>query len=168
MHIYVKKQNQVAAVALTADNLEAVERWCGGSIKGIKRPIAERAIDIQTRRGEERASIGDFIVKEGEGVFSVFDAKQFEEDYALHESAVVQRAQAEVMREEIEKWQGLAMMFMWRMAGDNPMVLSKESIDTFQAHFLATFPVLQASEVGDGIQFQLVNAQGIEVVSDGN
>ena len=166
MKLYVRKQNQVAAVELTAENLEAVERWCGGSIKGIKRPIAERAIDIQTRRGEERASIGDYIVKDGTGAFSVEDTEQFTSDYVLHDAAGID--QMKLLREEVEKWQGLAMMFMWRMAGDAPMVLSKESIDTVQAHFLATFPVLQASEVGDGIQFQLANAQGIEVVSDGN
>lgn len=152
MKLYVKEQNLVSAVELTAENLEAVERWSEGFVK------PDGVHDI--------AKIGDYIVKDGTGAFSVLDAEQFVADYVLHDAAGID--QMKLLREEVEKWQGLAMMFMWRMAGANPMVLSKESIDAFQAHFVDTLPVLQATESSDGIQFQLVSVSSTKAAPDGN
>ncbi len=66
---YKKKPIVIEAYLLTVDNLEFVERWSGGSIKGISLPRTERVIDIQTLEGEMRANIGDWVIRGIKGEF---------------------------------------------------------------------------------------------------
>ncbi len=70
----------VEAYILTEDNLEVLEKWCGGSIKGILLPRGRRVIDIQTRAGECRACIGDWIIK-GKGEYYPCEPGMFRRDY---------------------------------------------------------------------------------------
>jgi hypothetical protein len=62
--LYVNKPFEVEARELTEDNLEEIELWCGGSIKGTKLPRKDRIIELwdHTLDMENRASIGDFVV----------------------------------------------------------------------------------------------------------
>jgi len=64
-----KKPIVIEAEQLTVDNIERLESWCNGSIKGIKLPIEERIIHIQTLEGEMTANIGDYIIRGVKGEF---------------------------------------------------------------------------------------------------
>lgn len=84
MPFYRKKPVVVEARELTAANLEEVESWCGGSIKGIKLEREQRCIDIQTLEGEMRAEIGCYVIKGVKGEFypcraDIFKATYFED-----------------------------------------------------------------------------------------
>jgi hypothetical protein len=78
---YRKKPVVVEANQLTINNISFLESWCGGSIKGIKLPIEERVIDIQTLEGEMRANMGDYIVKGIKGEFYPCKPDIFEDSY---------------------------------------------------------------------------------------
>ncbi len=69
MRQFRKRPVVIDAEQLSEDNLEVLEQWCRGSIKGIAMPRSKRAIDIQTYEGEMRAEIGDWIIKGVEGEF---------------------------------------------------------------------------------------------------
>lgn len=69
MNKYRKIPVVIEAVQITPDNLESVEAWCRGSIKGTKLPREERCIDIQTLEGEMRADMGDWVIKGVAGEF---------------------------------------------------------------------------------------------------
>ena len=56
------RERVVTAARLKPENLEAVESWCRGSIKGIKLPRNKRCVDIQTDEGEVRVEMGDWVV----------------------------------------------------------------------------------------------------------
>ncbi len=66
---YRKKPVVIEAEKLCTHNISEIEKWCGGSIKGISLPIYERCIDIQTLEGEMRAEMGDWIIKGIKGEF---------------------------------------------------------------------------------------------------
>ena len=76
-----KKPVVIEAFHLTEDNIEALERWCGGSIKGTLLPRLERVIDIQTLEGEMRANIGDWVIKGIKGEFYPCKPDIFKETY---------------------------------------------------------------------------------------
>jgi len=65
----MKKPIVIEAFQLTVENIEDLESWCGGSIKGILLSINQRVIDINTPEGEIRANMGDFIIKGIKGEF---------------------------------------------------------------------------------------------------
>jgi len=66
---FKKKPVVIEAQQLTVFNLEELEQWCKGSIKGLRLPANQRVIDIQTLEGEMRAQIGDWIIKGVKGEF---------------------------------------------------------------------------------------------------
>ena len=76
-----KKPVVIEAHQLTVDNMEFVEAWCRGSIKGIKLPVEDRCIDIQTLEGEMRANIGDYVIKGIQGEFYPCKPDIFEATY---------------------------------------------------------------------------------------
>lgn len=78
---YRKKPVVIEADQLTIHNLSKLEAWCGGSIKGLKLPIEERCIDIQTLEGEMRANMGDWIIKGIAGEFYPCKPEIFEATY---------------------------------------------------------------------------------------
>lgn len=78
---YRKKPVVIEAHKLTPDNIEFLEPWCGGSIKGIGLPVNERCIDIQTLEGEMRAEMGDYIIKGVKGEFYPCKPDIFEMTY---------------------------------------------------------------------------------------
>lgn len=48
----------VEARQLTVDNLDEIEAWCGGSIRGTKLPAEQRVIRFTTRDVEYEACVG--------------------------------------------------------------------------------------------------------------
>ena len=82
---YRKRPVVVEARRLTLDNLEELEAWCGGAIKGLKLPVEERCIDIQTLEGEMRADMGDWIIKGVKGEFYPCKPDIFDMTYDLVE-----------------------------------------------------------------------------------
>jgi hypothetical protein len=78
---YRKKPVVVEAHQLSVENMEFIEEWCRGSIKGILLPIEQRCIDIQTLEGEMRADIGDYIIKGIKGEFYPCKPDIFVETY---------------------------------------------------------------------------------------
>ena len=76
---YRKKPVVIEANQLTVNNMDGIEQWCGGSIKGVKLPANERVIHIPTLEGEMTAQIGDWIIQGVKGEFypckpDIFDA----------------------------------------------------------------------------------------------
>ena len=71
------KSIPVEAHQLTIDNLDYVEKWCGGQIKGIRLPLIDRIIAIHTEDGEYQAAISDYIVKTENGDFYTCPAYVF-------------------------------------------------------------------------------------------
>jgi hypothetical protein len=84
---YRKKPVVIEAQQLTVFNLDELERWCGGSIKGLRLPANERVIDIQTLEGEMRAQIGDWIIKGIKGEFYPCKPEIFSMTYEPVEAA---------------------------------------------------------------------------------
>lgn len=80
---YRKKPVVIEAHQLLPDNLEQLERWCKGSIKGTKLPRNERCIDIQTFEGEMRVHMFDWIIKGIKGEYYPCKPDIFEGSYDL-------------------------------------------------------------------------------------
>ena len=76
-----KKPVVIEARQLTYLNINTLEQWCGGSIKGTKLPLGEQCIDIQTLEGEIRASMGDWIIQGINGEFYPCKPDIFEATY---------------------------------------------------------------------------------------
>lgn len=76
-----KKPVVIEARQLTVFNLEELEQWCGGSIKGLRLPAKERVIHIQTLEGEMEAKIGDWIIRGVKGEFYPCKPDIFEATY---------------------------------------------------------------------------------------
>lgn len=165
MQTFNIKSTTVQAELVTAENIDSVAVWCNGSVKGVQLDASQRCIDFWSMGVEFRAEVGDYVTMSEQGIFVAKTADQMAIQYNPP-GTDQQLVSAAVMREAVQRWQGLAMMFMWRMVGDNPMVLAKDTIDAFQSRFETDTPGLEAIEVEDGIQFRLVNAQGVAQVPD--
>lgn len=73
MPTYRKKPHLVEARQVTLGNLESIEAWCNGVIKGTSLPRSERVIEVLGKRAE----IGDWVVKEANGVPNVYTDEAF-------------------------------------------------------------------------------------------
>ena len=82
-----KKPVVIEAHQLTVFNLEQLERWCNGSIKGLRLPAKERVIAIQTLEGEMVANVGDWIIQGVKGEFYPCKPEIFEMTYEPVEAA---------------------------------------------------------------------------------
>lgn len=61
------KARYVMAMQVTVDNIQEVELWCSGSIRGMLLPVEQRIVQLQSTVSghEEDASIGNWIVRVG-------------------------------------------------------------------------------------------------------
>lgn len=76
-----RKHVEVEARQVGTGNMQFIEEWCGGAIKGTKLPAKERVIEIQ-RDGEEiRAGVGDWVIKEAPGLFRTCAGSLFWGEY---------------------------------------------------------------------------------------
>ena len=85
LHSYRKKPVVVEAIRLTTRNIEFVEGWCKGQIRGYKLPENERVVQIQTLEGEVEAKIGDYVIKGIKGEFYPCRSGIFAQSYDLVE-----------------------------------------------------------------------------------
>lgn len=76
-----KKPVVIEAVQFTAESMNDIESWCGGSIKGTALPPEERFMHIQTLEGEMTASFGDWIIRGVSGEFYPCKPDIFEMTY---------------------------------------------------------------------------------------
>ena len=53
----------VEAVQVTEDNLEEVATWCNGSVRGTLLPEGDRMVEFNFRGEDQRANVGDWVVK---------------------------------------------------------------------------------------------------------
>ena len=79
--LFRKKPLIIQACQLTPNNLEEVELWCHGSLRGIKLARKDWELEIFTLEGNLRANIGDWIIKGVEGEFYPCKASIFETTY---------------------------------------------------------------------------------------
>lgn len=77
----------VEAMKLEPSNVERVAVWCGGvevtktnTLDSTKKFVA---LNIPTLQGAQRASEGDYVVKDRNGGFFVILAREFEAQYQL-------------------------------------------------------------------------------------
>lgn len=76
----------IQAVHFTPDNraeAEKIASWCGGSLAGVKLPIFDVVVRIETLEGEMRADYGDYIIKGVKGEFYPCKADIFEATYSF-------------------------------------------------------------------------------------
>lgn len=69
------------AIQLTVDNMEIVERFCNGRIRGIKLPIEDRIVQFDTLDGEKEVNVGEWVVsfrcKDGSKIYQKWLDRQF-------------------------------------------------------------------------------------------
>jgi hypothetical protein len=80
---YRKRPVVIEARQLTPENMAELAKWSGGKIDEIGLRPEERAINIWTREGRMRASIGDFIIRGIKGEFYPCKPDIFEQTYEL-------------------------------------------------------------------------------------
>lgn len=79
---YRQRPVVVEARRLNEANIVAIERWCGGSIKGTKLPTYKQEIEVHNREyGEMRAAMGDWLVKGTGGGFITCTDEIFQQTY---------------------------------------------------------------------------------------
>lgn len=87
MPVYRKKPVEVECRQFVSGEplhcAEALARWCGGSTRGIALPSDQIEIEIPTREGDMRASVGDWIIKGVKGEFYPCKPDIFEQTYDL-------------------------------------------------------------------------------------
>lgn len=81
MPIYTKKPVSIEAHKLSPENRNVVAQWCNGKLAGIKLPVEDQVILIETLEGEMTASMGDYIIKGVKGEFYPCKPDIFELSY---------------------------------------------------------------------------------------
>lgn len=79
--IYRRKPTEVHAAKLTSSNVTELAAWCGGraieDFDALTRDGRQIGINVPTLDGVERASEGDYIVRDEDGRFGVAPALLF-------------------------------------------------------------------------------------------
>lgn len=83
---YRRIKQIVHAIQLTEDNAPKIAAWCGGDIVEEIDPRDDekryQAINVPTRFGNQRLSLGQFLLKDPHtGQFSIVDASTFMSEY---------------------------------------------------------------------------------------
>lgn len=90
---------QVQAATLSAENLDEVQKWCGGELRGLDKPITPTSnaivLLVPSLQGAQQATIGEVVVRLSNGRFCVMQPGDF---YAKY--------QAQNLAEEQEPIQG--------------------------------------------------------------
>lgn len=84
MGIYKQMPALFESFQVTVENLEELEAWCQGSIKGTKLPRVDREIEIYSNDSELRAAVGDYIVVNlATRIFSVYSDENFQKSFCI-------------------------------------------------------------------------------------
>lgn len=74
MQRYRKKPEIVEAVEITASTVDSVAQWCGGTV--VPGKDWEQALLLNTT-DRRSVNVGDFVIKNSEGMFYWMDAQSF-------------------------------------------------------------------------------------------
>jgi hypothetical protein len=95
----------IQAVEVTAENMKAVAKWCGGQIRTSGKRGIQKYIKVEVKRAlndrQTMAYIGDFVLKAGSG-FKVYTPKAFSESFRKKIEGMVEVAEKMVAREKEE------------------------------------------------------------------
>ena len=95
----------IQAVEVTAENMKAVAKWCGGQIRTSGKRGIQKYIKVEVKRAlndrQTMAYIGDFVLKAGSG-FKVYTPKAFSESFRKKIEGMVEVAERMVAREQEE------------------------------------------------------------------
>lgn len=95
----------IEAVEVTAENMKAVAKWCGGQIRTSGKRGIQKYIKVEVKRAlndrQTQAYIGDFVLKAGSG-FKVYTPKAFSESFRKKIEDMVAVAGRMMNREESE------------------------------------------------------------------
>lgn len=83
VNTYVRRPFEVQAIQVTAQNMAAVARWCGGKIAKTRTEV--NFIDVPTVKEKHpshgRAFVGSWVVTGREGTFSTYSDKTFQRTF---------------------------------------------------------------------------------------
>lgn len=95
----------IQAVEVTAENLHAVAKWCGGEVRTSGKRGIQKYIKVNVNRAlndrQTMAYIGDFVLKAGSG-FKVYTPRAFSESFRKKVEGMVEVTQRMVAREQAE------------------------------------------------------------------
>ena len=81
--VWTAKPVSIDAYPVTVDNMQQLESFCNGSIKGTSLPPDERCIEVWDDRKdtEKRADVGDFLVQRDDGTWTAMTFDELNADY---------------------------------------------------------------------------------------
>jgi hypothetical protein len=95
----------IQAVEVTADNMKAVAKWCGGQIRTSGKRGIQKYIKVDVKRAlndrQTMAYIGDYVLRAGSG-FKVYTPKAFSESFRKVVEDMVHVAERMIDREKAE------------------------------------------------------------------
>ena len=83
---FKRKRNQIEAVRVDEENVKTVAKWCGGEAfrigtdKYIK-PAPEPGLRVPSLGDPIQVWLGEWLIKDEDGRFSVMSNKEFMEEY---------------------------------------------------------------------------------------
>jgi hypothetical protein len=95
----------IEAVEVTAENMKAVAKWCGGQIRTSGKRGIQKYIKVDVKRAlndrQTQAYIGDFVLKAGSG-FKIYTPRAFSESFRRKVEGMMEVADRMVTREQAE------------------------------------------------------------------
>lgn len=96
----------IEAVEVTAENMKAVAKWCGGQIRTSGKRGIQKYIKVDVKRAlndrQTQAYIGDFVLKAGSG-FKIYTPRAFSESFRKKVEGMMEVADRMVTREKTEE-----------------------------------------------------------------
>lgn len=96
----------IEAVEVTAENMRAVAKWCGGQIRTSGKRGIQKYIKVDVKRAlndrQTQAYIGDFVLKAGSG-FKIYTPRAFSESFRKKVEGMMEVADRMVTREKAEE-----------------------------------------------------------------
>lgn len=96
----------IEAVEVTAENMRAVAKWCGGQIRTSGKRGIQKYIKVDVKRAlndrQTQAYIGDFVLKAGSG-FKIYTPRAFSESFRKKVEGMMDVADRMVAREQAEE-----------------------------------------------------------------
>lgn len=95
----------IQAVEVTAENIRAVAKWCGGEVRTSGKRGIQKYIKVDVKRAlndrQTMAYIGDFVLRAGSG-FKVYTPRAFSESFRKKVEGMVEVTQRMIARERAE------------------------------------------------------------------
>lgn len=105
LETYERLPFTIQAVEVTADNMKAVAKWCGGQIRTSGKRGIQKYIKVDVKRAlndrQTMAYIGDYVLKAGSG-FKIYTPRAFSESFRKVVEDMLSVTNRMVAREEAE------------------------------------------------------------------